>query len=404
MAQPRIVEARPLSGVVKEGHDFSLVLGGPLYQLYLRTGLARPALELVARRILGISFICWLPLLLLSTLEGHLTGGVQDPFLLDPEVHVRFLFALPLLIGSEVLVHKRMRQVIEQFTDRDLIAPSDRARFHEILESAMRLRNSVSIELGLLLLVSTFGYWFWRNKVTLTVSSWYALPSGDGIHLTVAGLCYSLFSLTIFRFILFRWYFRLFIWYRFLWQVRRLPLQFNLFHPDRSGGIGFLAGSIMAFSPVIVAQTSLLSSIVFARILYMGDRLPAYKLEIAGLLIFCILLVMLPLTFFADQLEDVGRAARYQFGTLSSRYVTDFHHKWMDGTVRSEEPLLGTSDIQSLADLANSYAVAAETRLIPVTKQVLLRFVILAVLPLVPLVLTMIPLSEIIKSLFKLAF
>jgi len=404
MAQPSIVKTKPLPGVPREGQDFSLVLGGPLYQLYLRTGLARPALELLVRRIVGISLICWLPLLLLSALEGRLTGGVRVPFLLDPEVHVRFLFALPLLIASEVLVHKRMRQVVEQFTKRDLIAPGDRARFHEILESAMRLRNSVTVELALLVLVSTFGYWFWRNMVTLNVSSWYALPFGSGIRLTGAGLCYSLFSLTIFRFILFRWYFRLFIWYRFLWQVRRLPLQFNLFHPDRSGGIGFLAGSIMAFSPVIVAQTSLLSSIVFARIRYMGDTLPGYKLEIAVLLIFCILVVILPLTFFADQLEDIGRAARYQFGALSSRYVSDFHHKWMDGPLPAAEPLLGTSDIQSLADLANSYAVAAETRLIPVTKQVLLRFVVLAALPLVPLVLTMIPLSEIAKSLFKLAF
>jgi len=404
MAQPRIVEARPLSGVVKEGHDFSLVLGGPLYQLYLKAHLARPALELLVRRILGISFICWLPLLLLSSLAGHLTGGVRVPFLLDPEVHVRLLFALPLLIASEVLVHKRMRQVVEQFTQRDLIAPKDRARFHEILESAMRLRNSVTIELGLLVVVSTFGYWFWRNKVTLTVSSWYAFPSGDGVHLTLAGLCYSLFSLTIFRFILFRWYFRLFIWYRFLWQVRRLPLQFNLFHPDRNGGIGFLAGSVMAFAPIVVAQTSMLSSIVFARILYMGDTLPAYKMEIAGLLIFCVLLVMTPLIFFADQLEEVGRAARYQFGSLSSHYVTDFRHKWIDGAVRPEDPLLGTSDIQSLADLANSYTVAAETKLIPITKQVLIRFVILTAAPLLPLVLTMIPLSEIAKSLFKLAF
>lgn len=404
MAQPRIVEARPLPGILKEGQDFSLVLGGPLYQLYLRIGLALPSLELLARRVVVLSSICWLPLLLLSTLEGHLTGGVRDPFLLDPEVHVRFLFALPLLIASEVLVHKRMRQVIEQFTERDLIAPRDRARFHEILDSAMRLRNSVTVELGLLVLVSTFGYWFWRNMVTLNVSSWYALPYARGIQLTGAGLCYSLFSLTIFRFILFRWYFRLFIWYRFLWQVRGLPLQFNLFHPDRSGGIGFLAGSIMAFSPVIVAQTSLLSSVVFARILYMEEKLPEYKMEIAVLLIFCILLVILPLTFFADQLEDIGRAARYQFGSLSSHYVTDFRRKWMDGTVRPEEPLLGTSDIQSLADLANSYAVAAETRLMPVTKQVLVRFVILAVFPLLPLVLTMIPLSEIAKSLFKLAF
>lgn len=76
--------------------DFSLVLGGPLFQLLRRTHLADDALLLVRQRIVVIALLAWLPLLLLSTLEGNLWGGSTGvPFLFDIEVHVRFLVALP---------------------------------------------------------------------------------------------------------------------------------------------------------------------------------------------------------------------------------------------------------------------------------------------------------------------
>jgi hypothetical protein len=38
---------------LQETPDFSLVLGGPLYQLYLRTRMMRPPLDLLRRRIVG---------------------------------------------------------------------------------------------------------------------------------------------------------------------------------------------------------------------------------------------------------------------------------------------------------------------------------------------------------------
>src|SRR5690242_13878327 len=105
MPQPEMSQPKP-ANVVEIPSDFSLVLGGPLYQLYLRTRMARAKLELMFRRLVIISMICWLPLLLLTTF-GHQTGGVT--FLRDPEVQVRFLFALPLLIVAEVVVHMRLR-------------------------------------------------------------------------------------------------------------------------------------------------------------------------------------------------------------------------------------------------------------------------------------------------------
>ena len=58
-----------------EPTDFSLVLGGPLYQLFRRARLSGDTLELLRRRILIISLLAWLPLLVLTALQGQLLGG-----------------------------------------------------------------------------------------------------------------------------------------------------------------------------------------------------------------------------------------------------------------------------------------------------------------------------------------
>lgn len=401
---PEYVDTNEAASTLQATPDFSLVLGGPLYQMYLRTRLARPALELVVRRVLVLSLICWLPLLLLSAVGGHLLSGVTVPFLRDPEVHVRFLAALPLLIGSEVLVHRRMRMIVGQFLDRGIIANEDRARFDALIASALRIRNSVTLEVVIFVLMLTVGYWGWRHNVSLTVSTWYIVRQGGAEHMTAAGYWYAFVSLTFFRFVLFRWYLRLFIWYRFLWQVKKMPLHFNLYHPDRVGGLGFLAGSSLALSPVMIAQSMVLSALIFDRILYAGAKLPNFKFDIAGAVLFLMLLAVIPLGFFAAHLEQAERLAKREFGTLASRYVNDFRRKWVLERNEDTEQLLGTSDIQSLADIGNSYSVVAEIRLFPISKQALIRLFTMIVLPLLPLTFTMFPLDQAIRGLFKLMF
>src|SRR5213078_3182215 len=49
--------------------DFSVVLGGPLYQLFRKAHLTGDALELVRQRLLLIVALSWLPLLVLCLLE-----------------------------------------------------------------------------------------------------------------------------------------------------------------------------------------------------------------------------------------------------------------------------------------------------------------------------------------------
>src|SRR5512137_2899713 len=162
-----------------EPPDFSLVLGGPLFQLLVRSRLATPALELAHRRIIFISMFTWLPLLLLSLVNGKVWGGVGLPFLYDIEMHARFLVALPLLIAAELLVNQRMRLIVGQFIDRDIITEAVLPKFKEVIASAMKLRNSVTIELILFILAFVVGHFIWSTisgmaKITTGTGTWYA--------------------------------------------------------------------------------------------------------------------------------------------------------------------------------------------------------------------------------------
>src|SRR5262249_17854355 len=138
--------ARP-SEAPRDPYDFSLVLGGPIFQIVRRAHLSGDALELMRRRTLVIALLAWLPLLIPSAGSGRAWGSaVAVPFLLDVEVHVRLLVALPLLILAELVVHRRMRPVVHEFLERRLIPDASRARFDAAVASAMRLRNSAWAE------------------------------------------------------------------------------------------------------------------------------------------------------------------------------------------------------------------------------------------------------------------
>ena len=386
--------------------DFSLVLGGPLYQLLRRTRLSDDALKLQRRRIVVISLFAWLPLLLLAAASGTLLGGdTKVPFLMDVEVHVRFLVALPLLVAAELVVHQRMRTVARTFRDRELIPESATPRLEAAVASAYRLRNSVSAEVVLIAIVYLLGVTIvWRHYTALETSTWYATQAADGSHLTLAGFWYGYVSLPIFQFLLVRWYFRLFIWARLLWQVSRIELNLVPTHPDRVGGLGFLSNTAYAFVPLLMAHGAMLAGQIANQIFYMGRKLTDFHLEILLLVIWAVFLVVGPLLVFSGQLAQTKRAGLRDYGNLAQRYVRGFDAKWVRGPAPADESFLGSGDIQSLADLGNSFEVVKGMRIVPVTKEAMLQLGAATLAPMVPLVLTLMPLDELLRKLLGIVF
>jgi len=386
--------------VLRDAQDFSLVHGGPLFQLLLRSRLSSDSLTLVARRIAAFVLITWVPLLALAAHDGHLlAGNVAVPFLLDGETDIRFLVVVPLLLLAELVVHRRLMPVVRAFLDRNLIREADDERFDAAVNSAFRLRNSVVAELLLFALVYAVGVLVVWRHTALTVSTWYGHPSEGGFRLTSAGIWYAYVSLPIFQFLLLRWYYRLYIWIRFLWQVSRLELSLVPTHPDLLGGLGFLANTVFAFSVLLVAHGAMLAAQIANRIFFAGASLVDFKEEIFVLLVFLLCLVFGPLLVFSPQLSRAKRRGLLEYGALAERYVRDFDGKWLRGDAQQSEPLMGSADIQSLADMGNSFAVVRTMRLAPVSRDAVLELAACVLVPLAPLLLTVMPVEDLVKKL-----
>jgi hypothetical protein len=385
--------------------EFSLFVGGPLFQLLRRAHLTDDALGLVRWRVIVISLFCWLPLLAISVLEGNLFDtGERLSFLKDVGIHVRFLVALPLLIVAELVVHQRMRLLVPQFVERDLIPKGALPQFDAAIASAFRLRNSMVAEVIIVAVVYIVGILVvWRHYAAIETGTWYAAASAGGSTPSLAGLWLSWVSLPIFQFVLLRWYFRLFVWTRFLWHVSRIDLALIPTHPDRAGGLLFLSTTVYALAPLLFAHGTILAGHIADRIFFVRASLLDFKLEIVTLVVLLLCVVLGPLLLFVPQMAAAKLTGLREYGALAQRYVRQFDSKWLRGSgSRDEEPLLGSGDIQSLADLSNSFDIVKSMNVVPFTKETVLQVGVMALVPIAPLVLTLIPLEELLKKLFTI--
>src|ERR1019366_9802371 len=201
-------------------------------------------------------------------------------------------------------VRNRINPLARRFVDRRIVVTEDFPAFNAAVNSAMRVRDSFTVELALLVLVYTLGFWIWRSQIATGAATWYGTPDATHLHLTLAGYWYAFVSIPLFQFILLRWYMRLVIWFRFLWQVSRLNLRLTAAHPDRAGGIGFLGSSSYAFAPILFAQGALLAGWIANRVLYEGRGLLSFKMLAAGYVGFFVLCILGPLLMFTVKLDN----------------------------------------------------------------------------------------------------
>lgn len=386
-----------------ERPGFSLMVGGPLYQILVRSRLLQPPLGLLERRVLALTAIAWLPLLLLAAIDGRLLAGQgYVPFLQDIEGHVRLLVVLPLLLAAELPVHERLRSTIRQFVERNLVPAQERPKFEAAVAAAMQLRNSVALEAVLLILAITAGHWLWRSQIAFEGTSWYAVSTGTGLELTLPGYWYAFVAIPLFQFVGFRWYMRLVIWAWLLLRISRLQLNLIPTHADRAAGLGFVGNSSYAFSMLLLAHGALLSGWIADRVLLGGRNALDFQVE-AFVLICCVVaMIIAPLCVFAIPLAAAKRRGRGEYGRLVSQYTQAFDQKWIHGRRPQDEPLLGSGDMQSLADLSTCYEIVQETRLVPFGLKLVTQLGLITAIPLLPLAFTILPFRSMIMQAIKI--
>jgi hypothetical protein len=378
--------------------------GGLFHGLLRLVRLDDSSAQGVRRRVAVIALLAWLPLLALVTAQGHLLQGVAVPFVRDIETHVRLLVVIPLLLFAEVQARRFMPTVVQEFTRRSLVPAGAMARFEAAVAGSSRLRNSAWAEAGLLALVyAVFMGVVWRQYGTSYASTWYVTATQAGPRLTLAGYWLAFVSLPIVQFLMLRWYLWILAWARFLWRVSRIRLNLAPTHPDRAGGLGFLESSGHIFLMVALAHGAVAAGPLASLILFKGAALREFADELALLVAWVAVVVFGPLLFFMPQLVAAKKVGLFEYGRLAERYVRQFQEKWLDEGAHTDEPLVGSADIQSLADLGNAYNVVEGLRLAPISYVAVIRLAATTLAPVAPLLLTMVPLNELVLRLFAFA-
>jgi hypothetical protein len=216
---------------------------------------------------------------------------------------------------------------------------------------------------------------------------------------------YDYFSLPLYRVVVLTWLWRYVIWSWFLWRASRLHLTIVPSHPDLSGGLAFIGVGQMAFAVVIVAFSIASSAVVGMQAVYGAVSLPSLYPLIGGYLAFMLILFLGPLFMFSPALGRAKRWGLYQYAALGGAYTTAFQHKWIEsgaGERGEREPLLGSADIQSLADLAGSFEVVRQMRTYPFDPRVVMVLTAAAVSPLLPLALLEYPIGELLGDIVHL--
>lgn len=378
-----------------------LTEGGPTYRIEKSLRLISERSPRVVRRACFSIFLTWIPLLVLCLLHGTALGhSVEVPFLRDIAAYARFLLALPLLLFAETILGPHIAHASAHFIDSGLVLKEDYKSFDHAVYQGLRGRDSAAAE-GIFLLLAYAGAYISLKSLAIPVATWYAIPNGTTFILTPAGWWFVFFCVPLFQFLILRWIWRLFLWGQFLWRMLQLHLELIPTHPDESAGLGFVGETHRFFSVILLAVSISMAGVLGNDIVYGNIPLPHFASLIVIYVIICVGIFLLPLTIFVPTLQQTKRAGLYKYGSLATEYTSSFDKKWIGTMPPREESLLGTGDIQSLADLGNSYSFIEKMGLMPMDHHTPISLIAACLIPMIPLLLTMMPLRDLIKMLIK---
>lgn len=377
--------------------------GGPTSRLVHRLSLRLGMRSSFAFRIIGFLLITWVPLLCFALLEGRALGATpQDSLLLDFASYARFFLAVPLLIVAERIVGPRLTAAGKQFIEGDFVRHEDYPAFDRAIAVAARRRESVIAEVIILGIALTAAWLLSAETVYQTELATWRSPikteaAGGGVSLT--GLWYRVVALPILQFFFYRWLWRLTIWACFLWTIARLPLNLVATHADQAGGLSFLGMahislSVFGFGLSAVFSAEAASLNVFSQVDILQFRGPYIVM-----LILIEFVLLGPLLVFCPLLFRTRLAGLHDYGSLVVRYNRAFHQKWITGPAPTDESLLGSSDIQSLADLGTAFDYVRSMKVVPFSLRVMLQIAVIASLPCLPLLLLAIPIGTLLDLL-----
>jgi hypothetical protein len=119
------------------------------------------------------------------------------------------------------------------------------------------------------------------------------------------------------------------------------------------------------FWGIVFAFSAATAGVLADEIVHAGVSLMTYRIPIAGYVIVVLLVLLGPLLMFMPRMLEAKIKSLHDYSALAVTHNRMFDGKWVQGDNPKGEPVLGTPEISSLADLGNAYEVLNGMRPVP---------------------------------------
>lgn len=341
-------------------------------------------------RILTLSGIAWLPLVLLTLIEGNfITDDITIPFVKDVVPYIRGLVIIPLLVMADNVIEPMITRIVRYLRVSGIVPESEQERLNNAVNRMAYLMNIKWVQIIIVILAILVSWLLRTDYVDMwkeeKVTSWALHLVNGEVHETMAGLWFLLVTSPLVSFLFYRWIWRFIAWTMFLYRVSRLKLELYASHTDLAGGLGIFGGGQSLFGILFMVMAAMISSQLANNLLYEGEHLVDIRLIVMVFIIMSVIVIEAPLLFFTRKLFKLKRVALAEYGALQHQISGDFHHHWITD---ESKKLVDSMQPSAMADYSAVYEIVSNMRIVPLNPKVIIVLAVILMLPFLPLALT----------------
>lgn len=331
------------------------------------------------RRAVAIVGIVYLPLIVIGV-GMRLATGEWIPAIVQISSHVRALIVIPLLLAAEPVMDARAKGFGTYLLEAEVVR-TDEDAYRKLVTRAEQRRNSLS-----------------ADAILFTLALGTTLSTATLVNASVFIVIGTMPGIVALRFLIFRWLWRWALWGVFLWRLSRLRLDLRGTHADQLAGLGPVLGPAHVFGFVVLGCSAMISA-VWTDLALHGELNSAAVVPVAATVaVVAVVLALAPSSVFIAVLYRARKTALERHGALTQRYVKAFDTRW---TNAPGTDALGTADIQSLADIGNSFEMITRMRVLPWSPRVVQTMVLATLVPMLPLAMLEVGAVELLTRIGK---
>lgn len=379
--------------------EFSLSEGGPFNRALERMRMHNSQGKLA---LVGLC-ITWLPLVIITAIEGTLYSGTQLPFLKDVPMQARVLVAIPMLIMIKFAIDGKVMAVLKYLSEALMSAEERELIFTTVLRRAKKMTGSALTEIILLLIVV-------GSTISLVKSGAYSALEGgttswmtSGIAgnqtLSFAGYWATIISIPIFQFLLLRWLWRYFVWVLLLFRLSKANLILLPTHADRAGGLGIIMLAQRSFSLVFVAGSVVISGELIAQLREHPDLFETIRGEGIAYIVISLVFILIPLLFFTAKLFKTKNEGLLYLSKLGATLSGKFEREWVNDLPIEKRIAAQQVDPSMVYDYSGVYDSVQQLRTIPVTLRDIISMGLTLFAPFIPIPLIHYSVAELIQKI-----